>query len=220
MVTGALEFNAADAGLAVTAEYRGKGTPLMGHVLNKMQREIEAAQTRLAALGAPNNIAITGGSVSAGTVESTADKIFLVPASSPRVMSTSPAPSAVGNSFVTFTANATLVYDVNLSPGDVVDALGCFCQDAGDNTAQIQIQLTRFVGNPSTGGIDNTIIATVTAGPAAGSQIGENSDTMIGINPHVVLEGFAYAVNLVFTKNTSTSITARYLRYRTASRRV
>lgn len=55
-VTGAIEFNAADASGSVEATYTGYGTPLVSALLNQVGAELAATQTRLLAHGPPRRI--------------------------------------------------------------------------------------------------------------------------------------------------------------------
>jgi hypothetical protein len=50
MKTGVLEFHSSDAGLAVSASYHGRGTPIVAFLFNRLGKELEATQEFAAVL--------------------------------------------------------------------------------------------------------------------------------------------------------------------------
>jgi hypothetical protein len=168
-----------------------------------------------------SNMVITGGSFAGstgtftGALSSATNKVIYRWASNPRLVPTSPAPSSIGNGFVTFNATGgVLQYDLDVSVGDIIDGLGCFCFDAGDNTARVKIELSRV--DKTT--IATTVISTIYAGPAAGADVGESSGAIAAITGHTVLDDYLYSIICTVELNTSTTFTMRYVSYRTNKR--
>jgi hypothetical protein len=218
MKTGALQFHSSRVGESSTASYRGKGTPIMAHVLNKMQREIEAAQTRLAALGAPDAIAITGGSVSAGTVESTADMTHYLRIGDWFWLQT-PAPGA-GSEIAAFATNASnggyYSWSIgHLPPGTIIDGLGAVYVDNNNDSSYVDIQVFHYSGTATLTGVSDV----VAVGPTR--AVPENDGTtMASITPLVVLADRHYFIRATYRMGTSTSGTLRSVRFRTSSRKL